>query len=237
MFAPSHIATRRVTLDFSSSGQGSHPAVQLLADGRLLANAIDLIDWRDDPVQVRVCEECGTIRCATGGWLSFRRFGLHVLLIPAFSSLADDPAEFRPPDLVSQHGFILISASAFQDMRRVVNELPAHEALSPLSRREAALVLQAMAPGQVLGVFPSSPFLDSSRVVASDTGSPTEQVSALNTVLSGLSASSAEATPPLSSGSPVMLFLDLPGMPPWQPLIDAEGPCLLLAPGLAVSAA
>jgi hypothetical protein len=108
MFNPSRFTTRRATFDFSSSDGCIHQVTPLLADDQLLANAIELIDWSDDPVQVRVCEQCGFVHCEPGGWLSLRNGGSAVLLIPAFSRMAENSSEYAPPKIVARHGFILI---------------------------------------------------------------------------------------------------------------------------------
>src|SRR5438046_2975910 len=113
MYRPHRFTTDPITLDFSSSGQGLHPDLRLLADGELLANAVGLVDWTDDPVQVQVCEACGITHCETGGWLAFRRVGPTAVLIPAFAKMAENEHEYRPSAIISQHGFVLLSVFAY----------------------------------------------------------------------------------------------------------------------------
>src|SRR5438067_11365940 len=123
MFQPHRFTINPVILDFSSSGQGSHSDFRLLADGELLANAVGLVEWADDPVQVHVCEACGVTRCETGGWLAFRRVGSAVVLIPAFEQMAENEQEYRPPALILQHGFGLLFTSDYASLRIHVPEL------------------------------------------------------------------------------------------------------------------
>ena len=51
MWQPLNLTTTRVILDFSSSFGGLRHATQLNADSELLTNAIELIDWSDDPIR------------------------------------------------------------------------------------------------------------------------------------------------------------------------------------------
>ncbi len=237
MLTPSRFTTRSATFDFSSSGGDTFDVTELWAEEELLANAIEFIDWSNDPVQVRVCEKCGVTGCEPGGWLSLRSGGSTALLIPAFSRMAENPSEYAPPKNVARVGGLIISCSVYDSMRHLIPGLPHPDALPRLSCNEAALVLQASAPGRVLGKFPSPPRLEHSRVLASDPENVKEQIDALNSVLSTFTSSSANATVRPQSSDPVTLYLNLPGTPAWQPFVSSERFGLALAPGVEVVAA
>ena len=66
--------------DFSSSGQVIKPRwTKLIVDETVLGNALEWIDWRDDPVQVTLCEECGIGHCSSGGYVHVSRIGRDLL--------------------------------------------------------------------------------------------------------------------------------------------------------------
>lgn len=224
---------RPATLDFTSSGQWMHATMQLFADDQRIANAVDLIDWADDPVQVEVCEQCGTIHCAPGGWVSFRRCGGNSLVIPAFEYILLDPAEHRPPDYLAQRGLMVLCETSYARIRLLVPELPPFDALAPLTCKEAALAFQWQAPGGVLGASSAPPSLPAALVLAADPGEPREQVATLNALLAAclVSPSPAVARP---VNAAVTLYLDVPGTPGWMAFTADEPPALVLGPGIAI---
>jgi hypothetical protein len=237
MMSATSFTTRRVTLDFTSSGQAKRSATQLFADGKLFGNAIELTDWSTDPIQVQVCEECGVVHCASGGWVSFRSVGSYALLIPAFAAIADDPAEYRPPNLIAQYGFISFPPQSYLRLRSLVSGLPPPSSLAALSRGEAALMYQGEAPGRVLGVLPSVPHPKASDILAAEPGDAADQVAALNLLLSSFVGSSDPVALQPTPASPVVLYVDMPGVPAWEAFVSGERPSLILAPGLVVGAA
>ena len=227
---------RPVTLDFTSSGQWMHATMQLFADDQRIANAVDLIDWTHDPVQVEICEHCGTIHCEPGGWVSFRRCGVNTLVIPAFEYILLDPAEHCPPDYLAQRGLMVLSETGYARIRSLVSEIPPFDALAPLTCKEAAQALQWQAPGGVLGASPAPPALPVSWVLAADPGEPQEQVKSLNALLAAFMAVESPAVArPVNTA--VTLYLDLPGTPGWVAFTADEPPSLVLGPGIAASAA
>ena len=235
MWQPSHFTTRRTTLDFSSSDGGTTVATQLLADGELIANAIELIDFSDDPVQVTVCEECGHTDCQPGGWVSFRRCGPNVLVLPAFAAMAKNEREYAAPIFLQNRGLVLLAEPMFSILRSFAKDLPPIDQLAPLSAREAVLAYQWQAPGPVLGKFPSPPALDPALVLATDPGEPGEQVQRLNLLLAKMFACDVPVHP-TNPYATVTLYLDLPGYPAWQALSGGDRLALVLGEGLLSAA-
>jgi hypothetical protein len=236
MWHPSSLTTRKAVLDFSSSGGESFSVTQLVADGECLANAIELIDWAADPIQVRVCEKCGITHCEPGGWISLRRMGSYLLMIPAFANLTDDATEYQPPHFPGNRGIVQLDLQNLVQLQSFVPELPAIESMKALSNREAALIFQWEAPGRVLGARSSFPVLKESKVVASDPGDTAERIETLNKLLEAMHCSEAVAVlQTVADGTPaVTFFLDLPETPAWEAYVEGEIPALILCPGLSV---
>ena len=156
MWQPFNLTTTRVTLDFSSSFGSHFQATQLNADSERLANAIELVDWSDDPIQVDVCEECGITQCKPGGWVTFRRCGQYVLVLPAFAAMADNDLEYSAPDFLlrADRPFSTSKCSrSFARLRRTYRlrtRSPRSRGTRPCER------FNGKSPGHVLGRFPAA---------------------------------------------------------------------------------
>jgi hypothetical protein len=235
MWQPSHFTTRRAALDFSSSGGGTCDATQLYADEERIANAIELIDFSADPVQLEVCEECGHTHCEPGGWVSFRRCGRHVLVVPAFAAMQENDHEYSAPKYLRRHGVICLVEAMFSIVRSLVKDLPPIDVLAPLTRHEAVLAYQWEAPRKALGKFPTPAALDPAVVLASDPGEPGEQVQRLNALLAEMYVSHDPARPG-DQHAAITLYLDFPGYPAWQAFSGGARPTLLFDHGFAIGA-
>ncbi len=236
MWQPLNLTTTRVALDFSSSFGSHFQATRLNADSERLTNAIELIDWSDDPIQVDVCEECGITHCKPGGWVTFRRCGQYVLVLPAFAAMVDNELEYSAPEFLLKRGPAVLTAQTFSSARSIAINLPPANELAPLTRHEAVRTFQWEAPGHVLGRFPAHPILDRALVLATDSGEPAERVERLNSLLTEMFASGEPALPGAQSTA-ICLYLDLPGYPEWQALYEGDRLALVLSKGLAIGAA
>jgi hypothetical protein len=45
---------------------------RLVLDNTVLINAIELVDWDEEPTQFLICEACGYVHCKRGDWVSSR---------------------------------------------------------------------------------------------------------------------------------------------------------------------
>lgn len=143
-----------ITLDFSSSEQGKFPATRLVSEGVEIINAIELIEWEDNVIQVFVCDHCGTVRCASGGWITLRSSGDLVLLMPAYEAMNEDSwsqTEFSPPYFIRKNGAAYFDKQIYESLREQITELPKFEKIKPLQMREAMWLVQLNAPLQILG--------------------------------------------------------------------------------------
>lgn len=224
----------RAVLDFSSSGQGHRTVTQLVADGEILANAIEFTTWSAGSTQVEVCSECGVERCASGGWVAPRRSGEHLVWLPAFDELAEDDAEFGPPRYFAERGLPVFEPPAAGRVAATVGV--AFQELRALSYREVALLLQWTAPGRLLGLPPAPPRVRREDVLAISSGDREEILGRLDELLAVALRSDAEVVlQSLSDATePVGFFLDLPGHPEWTPLARFYDRLELRVAGLVV---
>ncbi|QEG31662.1 hypothetical protein GobsT_65060 [Gemmata obscuriglobus] len=219
---------RPVELDFRSAGLGSHASTALYADGHHLINALDLV-IPADPVQVQVCGQCGQVGCVSGGWVSPRRFGDALVLVPCFREMANEldsssrtsaqgaVFEYGPPECIQSNGPALFRD---ESLRVLGSQVPAFRDVTRwpvLSARELVRLIQWYAPTRVLGEFPAPPRVRSEFVVAVAPGEKDETLTRLDGLLSRAFASEAPAE--AASGQPVSFFLDMPRFPDWSPLV------------------
>src|SRR5688572_16755934 len=189
MWCVRNIEFRPVEMDFTSSGQGRHSSTAVYADGAEIINALDLVQFVDGPIQLQVCGHCGITRCASGGWVSPRRFGEGLLLIPCFREMEAEPRRGRsvgargdvyehdPPYGNEKNGPAFLTGAALE---RAGSRVPAFRELDrwPLLRAsEFTRIMQAAAPARLLGEFPDPPQVRDELVVAVDPGEKDEGIS------------------------------------------------------------
>jgi hypothetical protein len=224
------LVTRRAAMDFTSSGQGRPIQTQLVFDGAVVANAIELTEWSEQPVQLEVCAACGIEHCAPGGWAAMRRLGNALLILPDFEAMAENHTEYSPPPWMVERGPALISEDLIGALQAAVPELPTIETLKKVTGADAARSIQLAAPREILGQLPEIPSLRHANVLAASHGTIAEVVWELDRMLT-----EALAKPEIHlreiEGDPdrVTLYLDLPGFPEWSPLrINEENELQLL---------
>ena len=146
-------------LDFTSSGQGVREVTQLYVDEVQLINAVELVYWNTDDMQVLICEACGIDRCKSGDWVRVRRSDSMILMLSAFNYMwaerSEDRLEYSPPKYLSKRGGVAyFDRSTYEGLHSQNSEFPAFEQIPQLSIREATLAYHLTAPAKVLGVPP-----------------------------------------------------------------------------------
>lgn len=224
MWRVKQISTRKVGLDFSSSGQGTRHVTQMVADGTILTNALELTDWSQRSVQLIVCSQCGTEHCEHGGWVSPRWTGSHVILLPDFARMADDQwalNDYRPPDYFGSRGIPVLP----DVLAKTIPALPWPHELPLITGQELVHAIQWTAPWNIVGRF-----LDLARVRREDVIATSEPdlPSAIDRFERALArmASSADEILLDTRGDgalPVSFYLDDPGATEWVPGFSLGG--------------
>ena len=155
MWIVSDLKTKPRRFSFESSGQDEHRDVALIADGIELVNMVEWANWDQDPVQVVVCGECGTVQCQSGNWVSVRRLGDWVVMVATAKGYGStdpfDRGEFTAPRWVRTRGAPLIPTAIWEGAREQGAALPASTSLRALCWSEALLEAQIEAPRRLLG--------------------------------------------------------------------------------------
>lgn len=144
------VQLRSALLDFTSSGQGHYQATQLLLDGELFSNAVELASWDAERTQALLCTACGFEHCSSGSWVMLRSAGALRLFVPVFTEWPNeqDRLEYGPPALLDERGAPLFEPATFAALRALVPGIPADA--PRLTPSEALQLLAFEAPRSVV---------------------------------------------------------------------------------------
>lgn len=233
--------TKKVKLDFSSSGQSEAYVTQLWDVNVELINAIEYVNWSDLNYQFIVCESCGYVGCKSQDWVEIERAGSIALIIPAFTRIRNASKqvqdEYLPPHYLLELGAIYIDRESYKSELSQIIPLPDFEALSPLPAWAASKIFQLEAPNSVLGHILNPPKLYLDLVIASSEGNYQEQTSELISLVNNLSKATHPAKLRRISERDriISLYLDIAGCPEWAALsYDGSRYSLYLNPGYVI---
>ena len=210
-------------LDLGSSGQSKFVVSQLFSNDIKLVNALELIDWDSEDTQVLICEACGYTHCKSGDWVSFRRTGSLVLMLPANEYVwgnSEDKNEYRPPSYLKHQGIGYLDLPTYEHLSSRNSFVPRVNTIHPLILREAALLFHWNAPAEVLG-DPPAIRIDQDIVVGSSEGDHREQLERLGNLLRTHyeDKSVAQLRPALSNERVISLYLDSAEFIEWEALV------------------
>jgi hypothetical protein len=91
-----------------------------------LCNGLEAVDWTSRPIQVEVCEACGTVGCDDAGYVQISRAGEDLLWTP--------PQRRETSSAIRRHGAVLIRNAAWERCRMAVARVPAARDFATLRR-------------------------------------------------------------------------------------------------------
>jgi len=191
-----------------------------------VVNALELVHWEDYGIQVEVCDHCGCSGCGAGNWISLRRLGDSVVWIPFWSEMLKgewELSEYSPPYFLRKHGVPIFSAHDWSLLKELIGSIPPIHEIPCLTASEMALIIQAEAPGRVLGEFPQPPKLYKDLIVAVTEGELSDWVRSLQECLSESWSSQVpvDCQSIDSTMKQVEFWMELPGAPSWTPLVQS----------------
>jgi hypothetical protein len=243
MWQPTEFAIQKQSFKLSHPVGAIFSGTELLAEGIRLSNAVELVCWDCEPVQLFICVQCQTIGCHSGDWASIRCTAAQLVILPALPEQEEDAWLYsQPPRFMWDKGALLLERVQIADLRRLVPGLPEVAAFKPLTAWEAIKLLFFEAPPDVLGKAwtygTCKAVYKRESILATDYESDEEAVEALDRLLETGSNSVApvELRPLSDAGRPVTFFFDRPrGFAEWRPLAFVEGQArLLLEPGYVI---
>lgn len=223
---------KKTTLDFTSSEQGKPEVSQLVYENFILMNAIEYTEFSGDSVQLIICDHCGIINCASGGWVCFRKSADFILLIPDFESIEEDEwssTEYAPPSFYdkSTHKQIkdtpYFDLTTYNNLRKSFPHFPVYDKLQNLKMSEAIRLAQYNMPMRYFGTPPEiiiSPNKKNLAVGASK-GKAKEILERIEKILKDnyKNDSPALIRKPLYNEEIIYLFLDASEFIDWKTLI------------------
>ena len=225
----------RAVLDFSSSGQQALSVSRLTQDSQIIFNAIELIDWAPSVFQAIVCEACGTPGCASGGWVTLRRSGELVLLIPALEEISEPKRgqlEFAPPGYLLERGAAYWTNSDYDELRILLPRLPDRDGIRQLRSREALALFRLEAPHHMFGVPPGDFTVRDDNLVGTSHGDARSIVNEIKGVTETISSKDQAVT--IREARPgeevISLYIDSFDFVDWGAMVRSEtGSYLMLA--------
>lgn len=185
---------KKSVLDFTSSAQGHFEVSQIIYENSVLMNAVELMDFDDELIQLIICDHCGTVGCQSGNWVRFRKSGDFILLTPDFERFEQDDwseNEFSPPDFYDKFshnrkaGTPYFDLKTYENLRKSFPNFPSFEEIKDLKMREAVRIFQQSAPFQLFGEPPEVSFNSAKRklVVGASEGDANEHLQTIEAVL------------------------------------------------------
>jgi hypothetical protein len=225
-------------LDFTSSEQGFCEVSRLVADGVVLMNAIELMEFDEDEVQLLICNQCGVVRCQSGNWVNFRKSGDFILLIPAFEMMEGDAwsrTEYAPPQYFKKQGTPYFEPETYENLRRRISRFPAIEKIKTLEMGEAMRLAQDKMPLRIFGEPPEINVRPDKfgYIIAASDGEPEENLQKIEEILrqNYKNSSPAKIRPAAAAEDEeiIHLFVDAFEFTGWQALVkNSSGYKLLL---------
>ena len=88
-------------------------------NGERLTNALNWVEWDENPVQVELCEECGVDGCAVGGYVHVSRDEDYVLWTAPQVDTDDEfeTHQYTPSEVDPRHGAVAIPIAIWEQWR------------------------------------------------------------------------------------------------------------------------
>ncbi len=118
MFVCHDLRTETWSPDFYSSGQASPVWTRVTSGATLITNSLEWVEWEDNPVQVVLCDACGHVHCASGGYVHVSRLGDFILW-----SSPQTPEE-EPPYVLRTLGALAIPVATWNLWSAGIPDVP-----------------------------------------------------------------------------------------------------------------
>jgi len=157
--------------DFSSSGLANPIWTRVFSGKMELSNSLEWTEWTQNPVQVQICDACGTVGCAAGGYIHLSAIEEYVLwTIPQSDKVSEGIDVPFPATALAKFGAIAFSSQAWERLHAAESKVPAARCVSRANGL-ALLDAWAVGPGRPQAAERLLPMLRA-RLLAGDTLGP-----------------------------------------------------------------
>lgn len=224
---------KTTTLDFSSSGQNNFPCSQLFSEDTELINAIELVDWADEQIQLLICGACGIPGCQSGGWVSLRVAGDLILILPAFDAWLDNDkieAEYEPPYYMLEQGIPYFTLADYKSLRSRHSSFPLIDKIRQLTLKEAISAFQMETPSRIFGNPPEKIVTRKEAVIGASEGDENEHLKFIEefTQRHKDNESPVKLRLPKATETVISLYFDTHEFIEWKVLAGSDSEFLLM---------
>ena len=110
--------------DFSTSQQVSPAWTRVTCRGMQITNSLEWADWRENPVQVILCDACGHEGCASGGYVHVSRLNCLVLWTGAQRSSDNEYGDdaYEIPRIIRSLGALALPIEVWNEWSATIKE-------------------------------------------------------------------------------------------------------------------
>ena len=136
----SHICFAPWQPDLTSANLPSPGWTKMILGDYVVCNSLEWTTWDKNPIQVLICEDCGTSGCKSGGYVELSKIGDHLLWTDPTFGLHDEAQRNQLGTLraVSRHGALAFSIKDWQRWQEIHPTLPKPENIPVTTRRQLA---------------------------------------------------------------------------------------------------
>jgi hypothetical protein len=146
MFFCDQVLVEKWSPDFSSSGLSNPVWTRVRYGQTVLCNSLEDAAWDSNPVQVELCDTCGTVGCSSCGYVHVSVFGDIVLwTLPSDVPGVDPTLAGFPATCIEKFGSVAFPSDTWESFRAAASEVPR---LRNLSRANGRALRDAWAVGQ-----------------------------------------------------------------------------------------
>lgn len=169
MWTSNIIETYPKQFDFSSSEQGKPTYNALKIGDYEFSNLIESIELGDEyNFQNIICDHCGYSGCASGNWLSIRKYNEFAFFIPDFEDMKDEDfgANFEPSYYFRKNGSLYLGKNEFAIFNKIIQNFTKFEDIPKFTKKELIELYKWDVPQRMFGDFPNYTQINKKRIIA-----------------------------------------------------------------------
>ncbi|MEL6195775.1 MAG: hypothetical protein AAFZ38_05680 [Myxococcota bacterium] len=195
------------------------------------------MEWEPNPVQLIICDHCGTPGCVGSNFVTIVRLGMHLVWTAPDHREHDawERDEYSSAEFVQRFGALLVHADLWTAWDRKFGALPAFESFPAATRHDLARTWLAESRGRVApDQISDAPRLLAETLIASESHAAEPALERVQAVVNWVEAEpdgeAALTLRPMGSDEARLerFYFDGPSDEDWTPFLNAREPTLVL---------